>query len=449
MPVAPNLVSQAWTAELEPPESIPQQADVVIIGGGIVGACTAWFLAQQGVDVVVCEKGHIGGEQSSRNWGWVRTMMRDTRELPMMIESMQIWRQFEAQTGEDVGFRQNGCLLLSRSRKNLNELAKWLPIAKEYELDTRIVERDGLDALLQNGSSQWVGGAYTPSDACAEPHKATRAIARAAVREGATFVASCAVRGIETMGGAVSGVVTEHGLIKADTVLCAAGAWSSMFCRSLGIDLPQLKVQGTVARMAPGPDVLQTNAYDEELGIRMRQDGGYTVAHGFMLHHSITPATIRYSLKFLPALMVEFGKMRVGIGREFFNELRTPTRWPLDAVSPFEKCRILNPAPDPRVVRKTRSAVTRLFPELASTEFVETWSGMVETTPDVIPVMGSVASIRGFYIATGFSGHGFGIGPGAGKAAAAMLTGNDGIDLSEFRIERFTDGSPMRPQSSV
>jgi glycine/D-amino acid oxidase-like deaminating enzyme len=118
-------------------------------------------------------------------------------------------------------------------------------------------------------------------------------------------------------------------------------------------------------------------------------------------------------------------------------------------VSPFEKTRVLNPAPNPRILKSIRRNLDSLFPGLAGTAIVESWAGMIETTPDVIPVIDET-SIKGFHIATGFSGHGFGIGPGAGKAIAGMLTGKDsGIGLQEFRLSRFFDGTPIRPQSSV
>ncbi len=94
---ASDLVAQTWTGPLAAPQSIPDAADVVIIGGGIIGISTAWYLAKQGVNVVVCEKGHVAGEQSGRNWGWVRQQGRDTREMPMIVEALRIWRGLEAE----------------------------------------------------------------------------------------------------------------------------------------------------------------------------------------------------------------------------------------------------------------------------------------------------------------------------------------------------------------
>ena len=445
--VPADLIAQTWSRPFERTESIPASADVVIIGGGIVGVSTAWFLTKQSVNVVLCEKGHIAGEQSGRNWGWVRQQGRDSREIPMSVESMNIWRMLAEDIGEDVGYMQTGCLYAARDDDQLDQYAAWLPTAAEYGLDTRIISGDEVAKLVHGAAATWSGGLYTASDGYAEPHKAAPAIARSAARNGATILTACAVRGLETENGRVSAVVTEHGTIKAPVLLCAAGAWSSMFCRSLEISLPQLKVRGTVVRRAPGESVLSTSVFADQTGIRRRPDGGYMVANSAFLDHSITPSTFRNAFKFLPALRHEYKDLHLSIGRDFIDEWRTPKQWGLDVESPFEKTRVLNPDPNPRALRGIRKSLDNLFPQLADTQIVEAWAGVVETTPDVIPVIDESDTIPGFYIATGFSGHGFGIGPGAGKAIAGMLTGTDtGIDLSEFRLNRFFDATKMRPQ---
>jgi glycine/D-amino acid oxidase-like deaminating enzyme len=195
-----KLVSNTWSGPLAPPESCPKTADIVIIGGGIVGVSTAWFLAKQGVNVVLCEKGHIAGEQSSRNWGWVRCQGRDRREIPMMQESLKIWRGLEVEIGEDVGFTSTGCLYMARTEKELDKHREWLATAQEYGLDTQVIEGKALDEHVSGASAIWRGAMYTPSDGRAEPHKATPAIARAAERSGATLLSACAVRGLETSG---------------------------------------------------------------------------------------------------------------------------------------------------------------------------------------------------------------------------------------------------------
>ena len=448
--IVQNTVGQTWDRPLSPPASVPAAADVVIIGGGIVGVSTAWFLAKQGINVVLCEKGHIAGEQSGRNWGWVRQQGRDPREMPMIMESMRIWRGLENEIGEDVGYTEGGVLFAARNDKEMHEYAEWLETANEFGLDTRMIEGGELQQHVRGAAVPWRAALYTASDGRAEPHKAAPAIARAAVKHGATVLTACAVRGVESSAGRVSAVVTEHGTIKTSAVLCAAGAWTSLFARSLGITLPQLKVRGTVCRTAPAENIVNGNVFDDRIAIRRRQDGGFTLAHGMILDHPITPSTFRFALKYVPALMMEIRNLRPSIGREFLDEWSTPTSWNLDAESPFERTRVLNPKPRASVLRSIRRNLDTVFPALADTPIVESWAGMIETTPDVVPVIDEAAQYPGFYIATGFSGHGFGIGPGAGKAIAGMLTGSDsGIDLKEFRLSRFFDGTPIRPLSSV
>jgi glycine/D-amino acid oxidase-like deaminating enzyme len=445
-----NLVAQTWERPLQQPDAIPASADIVIIGGGIVGVSTAWFLAKQGIDVVLCEKGHIAGEQSGRNWGWVRQQLRDTREMPMIVESLRIWRGLEAEIGEDVGFHEKGVMIAAHTDKEVERFSNWIRTSDEYGVESRLIEGSELSGLIRGSTVKWKGVLYTPSDGRAEPHKATPAIARAATRLGATILTACAVRGVETQGGRVSAVVTEHGLIRAPIVCCAAGAWTSLFCRSLGITVPQLKVRGTVARTAPAENVLDGNLYNNKIALRRREDGGYTVAHGTILDHPITPSTFRFGLKYIPALLMELENLHLSIGREFIEEWTTPRTWALDAESPFEKTRVLNPEPSDRVLKGIRENLDKMFPQLAGTKLVEAWAGMIETTPDVIPVIDQAESLPGFYVATGFSGHGFGIGPGAGKAIAGMLTGTDsGIPLNEFRLGRFFDGTKLELQSSV
>ena len=403
------------------------------------------------MQVVLCEKGHIAGEQSGRNWGWVRQQGRDEREMPMIVESLRIWRGLADEIGEDLGYREHGVIYLIDSDRQFERYAAWAKFAEDYAIGTRLVEDKELQGLVRGASRRWRGALYTASDGRAEPHRAAPALARAAARKGATVLTSCAVRGIETTAGRVSAVVTEHGSINTSTVLCAAGAWTSMFCRSLGIRVPQLRVRGTVARTAPANIVVcEGNMTDSRLALRRRQDGGFTIAHGSVIDHPITPSTIRFGPKFVPAVSMDVRSLRLSFGREFFDELSTPRTWTLDGESPFEQRRVLNPKPNRTVLRQIRKNLDATFPQLADTPIVESWAGMIETTPDVVPVIDEADVLPGFYLATGFSGHGFGIGPGAGKAIAGLLTGAEvGLGLNDFRLRRFFDGTPIRPQTSV
>lgn len=429
---------------------LPLSADVAIVGGGIVGCSTALFLARRGVSVVLFEKGRIAGEQSGRNWGWVRAQGRDARELALMIRSRQIWGALQAELGEDVGFYPGGCLYLAANQSELERHAAWLPVAREFGLDTRLLNEVELGGVLRASGGRWKGALYTASDGRAEPGRATSAIARGALRAGARIFSNCAARGIERSAGAVSAVATEHGALATRAVLCAAGAWTRQFCGSLSVDVPQLRVTGVVARLAPGTKILEGTAWASDVAIRRRADGGYTVAHGSALEHILTPDSLRLARKFLPALRQEHGGIRLRLNGRSLGALREPRTWAIGSSSSFERERVLAPTPSRRILSEIQRALGRRFPEIAGLPLVESWAGVIEASPDVLPIIAPVAAVPGLHIATGFSGHGFGIGPGAGELAARMLMGGAApAELAAFRLQRFFDGSAVRPGPSI
>lgn len=207
----------------------------------MIGVCTAFFLAQKGVPVVLCEKGEIAGKQSSRNWGWCRTMGRDPRELPLAIEALRLWPEMNTLVGAETGFRRSGIVYLCRAQDDLAKRQAWLEqVGKPYQRDTRLLARDEMDSVLPGLTGNWTGALYTPTDGKAEPAHAAPAIAEGARRLGAVILTQCAVRGIETTAGKISAVITERGAIACQSVVLAGGVWSSLFCRPLGLRLPQL-----------------------------------------------------------------------------------------------------------------------------------------------------------------------------------------------------------------
>ncbi len=427
-------------------EALPVQADVVIIGGGIIGASAALFLTEKGVSVALCEKGHIAGEQSSRNWGWCRKMGRDPREIPLIIESLRLWQGMNERVEAETGFRQCGIMYLAENPAELAQLESWLEHARQYQLDTRLLTRAEAAELMPGLTGNWAGALYTASDGKAEPQRAAPAIAEMARRRGAAIVTRCAVRGIETAAGRVSAVVTERGRIACSSVVLAGGAWSRLFCGNLGIALPQLKVLASVMRTEPiqgGPEISASGGL---FGFRKRMDGGYTVATLGVRTIDLVPDNFRLFFDYLPAARLHRQKLRFRIGRRWVEEWRMKRRWGLDETTPFEATRTLDPEPDQFVLDRAKKAVAEAFPLFRDMAVAETWGGMIDVMPDAIPVIAPVAAVPGLVIATGFSGHGFGIGPGAGRLVADMVTGNPAlVDPAAFRLTRFTDGSNPRP----
>jgi glycine/D-amino acid oxidase-like deaminating enzyme len=419
---------------------------VVVVGGGIIGTSTALALAKGGVSVALCEKGHIAGEQSSRNWGWVRKARRDPREIPLIVESLRMWERMNETVDAETGFRTTGILFAVESDEDAARYEAWLGHARPYQIDARLIGSDEIEKLVPGGGRLWKSALYCPSDGRAEPQKAAPAIAAAARRAGATILTDCAVRGLETVGGRVAAAVTERGRIACQSVVVAGGAWSRRFLRDLGLRLPQLKVRASVMRTAPLDGGPTTAFWSREVGVRKRLDGGYTIADGHGNLASIVPDSFRFFTDFLPALRLELGSLRLRLDGRFLQEWREARPVPLDRPSPYEAARVLDPEPDRATLRKALQNLTARFPAFAGAQVVQEWAGLIDVTPDAVPVISKVESLPGLVVATGFSGHGFGIGPAAGRLAADLVTGSRPIvDPTDFRFSRFSDGSRPRP----
>ena len=296
---------------------LPARVDVVVIGGGIIGASTAFFLAQKGISVALCEKGYVAGEQSSRNWGFCRQQGRDPRELPLIVESLRIWRTIDRTIEGDTGFRQAGIVYLAEDEKAAAAHEKWLDYARPYQLDTRRIAGPELATLLPGAARQWPSAPYTASDGRAEPQKAAPAIAAGIRRLGGKVLTNCAVRGLDIAAGRVAGVVTEKGTIACSSVVLAGGTWSRLFCRNLEITLPQLKVRGSVMRTSPVANAPEASLWAPGFGLRKRLDGGYSVAHGSLTDVDIGPDNILFMKAFWPALRGAHTGLRLRLGKRF------------------------------------------------------------------------------------------------------------------------------------
>lgn len=424
-------------------DALPDEVDVVVIGAGVIGITTAWYLREQGLSVLVCDKGRVAGEQSSRNWGWIRVTVRDPDEVPVAMSSQRCWKEIADSLEEDIGFTRQGVLLLAETEQEMAECEAWMETATEYGVDTQLLSRSEISAFVDIADANWRGGIVTPGDCRAEPFKAVPAIARGVQQRGGLIRENCAVRTVDTEGGRIAGVVTESGRVKTQSVVCAAGAWSNMFLSNFGIHFPQLTVRGTVARTVAAPEIYSGNAALKDVFLRRRQDGGYTVASE-AFDHTIGANSFRELLSFMPAI---FSGSEIGlrVGRDVTQQSFPMRSWNGDQAAPFEKHRVLNPAPSREALQKIRTNLAKRVPQFADIEFAEAWAGMIDATPDIVPVMDQIDSHPGLFLASGFSGHGFGIGPGAGQVMANLVAGNEtGFDLTRFRFSRFSDGSKMR-----
>ncbi|MFK8076614.1 MAG: NAD(P)/FAD-dependent oxidoreductase [Granulosicoccus sp.] len=418
--------------------STPNEVDVVVVGGGIAGICTALFLAEKGVSVCVCEKGVIAGEQSSRNWGWTRQMGRDPLEMPLSIESLKLWRSLEERFGIDAGYRETGISYICRSRWEIEQAQGWAKTGKEHGLPLKILGAKEIEAMFPGIAPGHSFGLHTSSDGKAEPALAVPAFAAAAQRLGASIVENCAVRGIETSAGRVSAAVTEKGTIRCSQIVVAGGVWSRLFLGNSDVQLPQLKLVAGAARVDNVSDGPELPVGGATFGIRRRLDGGYTVGPRNINIAPIVPDTFRFFPDFFPVFRQSWREIRLSLGREFISELKMPRRWSLDQETPFELTRMLNPAPPEWMIEKSIKGLKATLPGFANARITHSWGGVIDATPDGVPVIDGVDHVPGLFIASGLSGHGFGAGPAVGQLMAQIITGDQcSVDPKTFRFNRF------------
>lgn len=421
-------------------DALPAEVDVAIVGGGIIGVSAALWLAARGVSVALFEKGLIGAEQSSRNWGWCRLAGRDLRELPLMIRAHALWRDLAARVEDDLGYRACGILYASRSDAAVERHTRWIEAARDLGIEARMLSPAALKELVPGLTPDFPGALHVPADGRAEPQRAAPLIAGAAAAAGASLFQRSAVRAIDVQGGRVAGLATERGRVRASTVIVAGGAWSRLLLKGVGLTLPQLKVLSSAYR---------TQAFDAGIGpcasfgafsLRKRLDGGYTIASSSESLAEITPDTLRFFARFLPAYLAERKGMTLRFGRGFLDEALRWRPGEADRPSIYEAVRVLDPAPHVPALKRVEKAIAEALPIFRSAPVAQSWAGMIDTMPDAIPVI-SETPIPGLVVGTGFSGHGFGIGPAAGEMLADLaMRRAPRSDPHPFRLSRFTDG---------
>lgn len=424
-------------------ESLPEAVDVVIIGGGIVGAASAYYLAKRGLSVALLEKGHIACEQSSRTWGWCRLQNRDPREMPLSLLSMSLWDSLAGEIGQDLGFRRTGLVYTTDDAAMLAGWEAWRPTAREFGVETHMLSAAQAATRIPETRRKWVGGLHSVSDGKAEPALAAPILAEGARSLGATLHQNCAVRGLDISNGRVTGVHSEKGFIRADAVLCAAGAWASGFLRRHGVIFPQASVRQTAIRTKPTVNVGEV-LYCPDLAMTRRLDGSYTLAISGRAALELTPQGIAFARAFMPQFIQRLKAVRMQVGSSFITGPESlAALFGSDRI--FERNRILDPAPSRRLVNAILDNVRGTFPQLHAIEIDHAWGAYVDCTPDAVPVISGTGTVDGLYLAAGCSGHGFGLGPGIGYLVAQLIAQDTpAVDPAHFRLSRLLDGSKIK-----
>jgi sarcosine oxidase subunit beta len=366
-------------------------AEVVIIGAGIIGCATAYYLAKKGVSVIVLEGNEsVGDGGSSRNGGGVRQSGRDPRELPVAMYGIRhIWPNLKEELGMDVEYYQEGNLRLGKTEANMTVLKSLTDNSVKCGLDVRMISGDDAREICPYLSDSVIGASWCPTDGHANPLLTTLAFYRRARQMGVRFITGEKVSKILKVKGMARKVVTENEGYEGDKIIVAAGLGSRPILNSVGIDVPMAPLLlETLVTEAVEPMFYQM------LGTAGADFYGHQSTHGSFV----------------------FG---TNSGLEPYAKPGFPVS---SSTSTSAACR----------------SILEYFPVLEDVKIVRAWAGWIDSCADSIPVISTVDEVPGLIAACGFTGHGFGISPAVGLLLSELATDTETyMDLKEFRYNRF------------
>ena len=381
--------------------SLPDRAEVVIIGGGVMGASTAFHLAEAGVtDVLLLEKDSLACGSTSKSAGGVRAQFSDAVNIALGIRSLPAFEQFGVRPGGEIDLHQVGYLFLHTDETAWAVAQEAVALQNSLGIPTQLLTAAEAGALSKGVEvGDVIGATFHPRDGYCSPENVVQGYAAGARALGATVRTGVGVTGIETSGGEITGVVTDQGVVATSTVVCAAGAWSREVGRWVGVDLPidPLRRQ-----------IIVTEPLNEEL---------------LALYPMNTPMTIDAASTFYlhregPGLLVGMSYQDESIGfHDGFSE-----DWLPDLLEAME----------------------RRAPALLDVGIAHRWAGYYEVTPDHNAVIGEATSVSRFLYAAGFSGHGFLQGPAVGEVMRDFYLGQTPVvDVSTMSADRFSAGDVL------
>lgn len=367
-------------------------AEVVIIGGGIIGCATAYYLAKEGVSVIVLEKSdHIGNGGSSRNGGGVRQSGRDPRELPLAMYAVEhMWPTLSEELGVDVEYHKEGNLRLGKTAKHKEILQGLTDRAVALGLDVRMIDGKEVREINPYLSDEITVASWCPTDGHANPLVATLGFYKRARELGAEFITGEDVLEIQKIKGKARRVVTEKNVYEGETIVLASGYESRSIAASVGIDIPMRKelIEALVTEAEP-------KMFPQMLGTADADFYGHQTNHGSFVF---------------------------GGASGFEAENRDNGHMITSSITAPCICR----------------GIMKYIPKLADAKIVRTWAGYEDLCADGVPVLGPVKEVPELLLACAFTGHGFGISPIVGKMLSELAMGKETtLDLHELRYDRF------------
>ncbi|MFC5750141.1 NAD(P)/FAD-dependent oxidoreductase [Actinomadura rugatobispora] len=411
----------------------------VIIGGGIIGAAVAYELVRYGLTATLVERDAIGRGQSGRNWGFVRQQGRSPAELPLMRAATRRWGELEEELDASFDWVRGGNLALATDDDGAERYRTWAGIGREHGVDTALIGAAEVQRIVPGLRLPYTAALYAAGDGHADPLSATRAYASAAERGGVRVLCGHTARAIVQRGGRVRGVVTDGGTLDADVVVCAAGSASRRLLRTAGLSLPQNLVRGTVAMTEPVEPLTRASVWAPGLAFRQRPDGRLVVSTGGGGEVDLTLETMIQARRFLPAFRHNARRLRLRVNGAALHDLRR--RFGAELPDP-------EPRPTYGRVRDSMLRLREAVPALSSVRCERAWAGQIDSTPDALPVVDRLPDPAGLVVATGFSGHGFGLAPAIAESVADLVVGAPPRhETGTFRFSRFAEGDFKAPDA--
>ena len=415
----------------------PLNVDVAVVGGGIIGCAAAYWLSRRGVRVAVFERAGIASEQSSRAWGFIRQQGRNPAEVPLAAEAMELWSEFSNRAGgKAIELTRNGILVPAETEADEERIVSAQEAAAKYKLRAKILSGKEITRLMPELHGTWRCALYTPDDGHGEPGPSTHVLAKAATSEGAQVFVHEPVHAIRFEEGGTTCLQTTKRICSAGAILLAGGIGSGELARSIGLDLPIQIVRSSVLHTTPMPWFTSIGFWGPSVAFRPKADGSFYVGNGYRgagADYDLTVGTFQHLRYFLPAYKRNWRLLRLSFGREFWVRLRSSLGQEVSALP--------EPRPNMRKIRSNLERFRSLFPHLGEVEVARSWAGRIDLTPDVIPIIDCPLPDNRCFIASGFSGHGFALGPSIGKQIAEwIIDGSPSINLRSFRLSRFAEG---------
>jgi glycine/D-amino acid oxidase-like deaminating enzyme len=328
-----------------------------------------------------------------------------------------------------------------------------LPIARrrlqrrQHGVDSRLMAPHEIASLVPELHGTWRRGLFTARDGHVDPVKATLAFADAARRLGVTIDEHTPAVGIDVTGNRATGVITPRQLHRGQTVLCAAGIGAAALTRTIGVSLPIQTVRACVAQTGAAPTTVKTAVWSPQVAFRPRRDGSFTIGNGYRAtdaEYDLTPDSLRHLQYFLPTYLANWRIVKLHFGKPFFEAIRRT----------MAEHGIFQPLPEPGVNQKlvayNKKQFDRLMPGFSGLGIARSWAGRIDATPDLIPIIGPLSALEGYYVAAGFNGHGLALGPVLGRLLGELIaTGSTSLDLSAFRASRFAEEGIHRHRGAL